>query len=76
MWTSATYTPETKTLSVTINGNDYVVTGEVVRKALNLPANSTDRLPTENEILSMLRDMHYNGDMSNLGQILRRHMRK
>ena len=24
----------------------------------------------------MLRDMHYNGDLSNLGQILRRHMRK
>ena len=41
-----------------------------------MPANSTDRLPTDNEIFGMLRDMHYNGDMSNLGQIFRCHMRK
>ena len=38
--------------------------------------NSTDREPNACEILSMLRFMHYNGDLSNLGQILRRHMRK
>ena len=76
MWTSARYNPESKSHIVSINGNDYAVNGEVVRNALKLPANSIDRLPTENEILRMLEDMHYNGDMSNLGQILRRHMRK
>ena len=76
MWTSARYNPESKTLLVMINNVNYDITGETVRAALNLPRNSTNRLPNDNEILQMLRDMHYNGDMSNLGQILRRHMRK
>ena len=76
MWTSARYNPESKTLSVVINDVSYNIDGETVRVALNLPGNSTDRLPNDNEIVSMLRNMHYNGDLSNLGQILRRHMRK
>ncbi|KAL1808707.1 hypothetical protein ACET3Z_025697 [Daucus carota] len=76
MWTSATYDSGTKTLSVMINNISYNINGETVRAALRLPRNSTVRVPTENEIVSMLRDMHYNGDLSNLGQILRRHMRK
>ena len=33
MWTSARYNPESKTLIVSINGNEYAITGEVVRKA-------------------------------------------
>ena len=76
MWTSARYNPLSKTLSIMINNVNYDITGDTVGAALNLPRNSTDRLPNDNEILRMLRDMHYNGDMSNLGQILRRHMRK
>ena len=76
MWTSARYDPTSKTLSVIINGVSFNIDGETVRVALNLPRNSTDRLPNDSEIVSMLRNMHYNGDLSNLGQILRRHMRK
>ena len=76
MWTSARYNLESKTLSVVINNVSYDITGETVRAALNLPRNSTNRVPNDNEILRMLKDMHYNGDMSNLSQILRRHMRK
>ena len=76
MWTSARYDPTSKTLSVIINGVSYNIDGETVRVALNLPRNSTDRLPNDNEIVSMLRNMHYNGDLSNLGQILRRHSAK
>ena len=76
MWTSGRYDSTSKTLSVSINGTSYNIDGEIVRAALNLPRNSTDRLPNDNEIVSMLRNMHYNGDLSNLGQILRRHMRK
>ena len=74
MWTSARYDSGTKTLTVMINDVNYNINGETVRVALKLP--STDRMPTDDEIVRMLRDMHYNGDLSNLGQILRRHMRK
>ena len=76
MWTSARYNLESKTLSVVINNVSYDITGETIRAALNHPRNSTNRVPNDNELLRMLKDMHYNGDMSNLGQILRRHMRK
>lgn len=63
MWTSARCNTYSKTLTVVINGNEYAVTGEVVRDALKLPVNSTDRLPNYSEIVRMLRDMHYNGDV-------------
>ena len=76
MWTSGRYDSTSKTLSVSINGTSYNINGETVRAALHLPKNSTDRLPSDSEIVSMLRDMHYNGDLSCLGQILRRYMRK
>ena len=54
MWTSARYNSDSKTLTVRINNEDYVINGEVVRAALNLPRDSTDRLPNDSEILSML----------------------
>ena len=54
MWTSARYNPDSKTLSVMINNVNYDINGEVVRAALNLPRDSTDRLPNDSEILSML----------------------
>ena len=76
MWTSTRYDSGTKTLTVMINDVNYNINGETVRAALKLPRNSTDRVPTDDEIVRMLRDMHYNGDLSNLGQILRRHIRK
>ena len=34
MWTFVRYNTETKTLTVVINGNEFAVTGEVVRNAL------------------------------------------
>ena len=76
MWTSAKYDSASKTLSVVINDAIYNIDGETVRVSVKLPRNSTDRVPNDNEIVRMLRDMHYNGDLSNLGHILRRHMRK
>ena len=49
IWTSARYNPDSKILSVSINNVNYDITGEIVRAALNLPRNSTDREPNDSE---------------------------
>ena len=62
---STTLAATTFTTTVAINGNEYAVTGVVVRNVLNFPTNFTDRLPNDSEIVRMLRDMNYAGDVSN-----------
>ena len=75
MWTSSRYDSSIKILSVVVKDNTYAITGETVPKALKLLENSTDRVPDDLEIVRMLVDMNYNGDMYNFGQIYRRCIR-
>ena len=53
-----------------------LVTGEEVRLALHMPANNCTSDPTTGDIIDMLESIGYNGDMTNLGKIGRKCMRK
>ena len=75
MWTTAVYNEGSKTITLKIKNNEYVINSETVRNALHLPVNNCAARPNDENLTDMLEAIHYSAEI-NLGNISRAHLRK
>ena len=57
-----------KTISFTIKGEEYVINVDVITACLKLPKNNFTEMPTNTDIVNMLRGMGYALDTNSLSR--------
>ncbi|XP_017224905.1 uncharacterized protein LOC108201105 [Daucus carota subsp. sativus] len=75
MWNKADCTTKGE-IKFTIKGNSYVLTPSVINEALHLPNSDFEKLPTDEEIICMLKFIKYASKPWQLSHISRRYLRK
>ena len=76
IWTSATFDSKNETISFYLKNNEYVVNVDVMTACFEIPENNYDSSPTYAEIVSIFTAINYAKETDNLGQIVRKGMRK
>ena len=76
MWSTADFNSIDETISFTIKNNTYVVNADLVKSCFKIPDNTVRDLPNDEQIVSMLNDMHYSLPTTHLGKIVRKGLRR
>ncbi|KAK1368619.1 hypothetical protein POM88_034711 [Heracleum sosnowskyi] len=75
MWSKADCTRKGE-IKFTIKGNSYTLTPSVINEALELPVSNFEKLPTDEEIVCMLKFINYASKPWLLSHVSRRYLRK
>ena len=76
VWSTVVYNTKDKVITFNLRGNLYLINGDVLNSCLTLPAYTHVKSPTETKIRVMLNEINYVAPDANLGNIVRKNLRK